>query len=66
MAGEKNTVAGEGIPTKEEAAYTPSTAANIPHKTLSSWATWTARETLRRKEAKNLPTCIHVEAVAHA
>jgi hypothetical protein len=32
--------------------------------TLSALATWTARETFRRQEANDLPTCIPLEAAA--
>jgi hypothetical protein len=36
MARVKNVVAREGIPAREEAAYTPSVAADNPRKTLSA------------------------------
>jgi hypothetical protein len=36
MARVKNAVAGEGIPAEEEAASTPSTAADKPRKMLSA------------------------------
>jgi hypothetical protein len=65
MGRMRNAVVGQGTaPAEEEAASTPSAAADIPRKTLSAWATWTARETLRRQEASNLPTCIPLEAAA--
>jgi hypothetical protein len=38
MARVKNTVAGEGIPAEQNVAFTPATAADIPRKTLSAWA----------------------------
>jgi ribosomal protein S13 len=53
MARVKNAVAREGIPAEEEAASTPSGAADIP-RIMSAWATWTARETLRRHEANKI------------
>jgi hypothetical protein len=64
MARVKSAVAGEGIPTEEEAAYTMSTAAGKPRKTVSARAIWMARDTFRRMEANNLPTCIPLEADA--
>jgi hypothetical protein len=64
MARVKSAVAGEDILAEEEAASTPFAAADKPRKTLSARATWTARETFRRQEANNLPTCIPLEAVA--
>jgi hypothetical protein len=36
MARVKSAVAGEGIPTGEKAAFTPSAAADKPRKTLSA------------------------------
>jgi hypothetical protein len=39
MVRVKNTVAEEGIPADEEAASTPSAAADIRRKTLSTWVT---------------------------
>jgi hypothetical protein len=36
MARVKSAVAGEGIPTEEEAASTPSVAADKPRKTFSA------------------------------
>jgi hypothetical protein len=36
MARVKSALAGEGIPTEEEAAYTPSAAADNPRKPLSA------------------------------
>jgi hypothetical protein len=56
MARVKGAVAGEGIPTEEEAVSTPSEAADNPRKTLSAFATWTARETFRRQEANYITT----------
>jgi hypothetical protein len=59
MARLRNAVVGEGILAEEEAASTPSEAADNPRKTLSACAIlWTARETLQRHEANNWPTCI--------
>jgi hypothetical protein len=36
MARKKSAVAGEGIAAEEETAFTPSTAADKPRKTLSA------------------------------
>jgi hypothetical protein len=42
MARVKNAEAGEDIPAEEDAASTPSAAADNLRKTLSARATWTA------------------------
>jgi hypothetical protein len=63
-ASEEREGQGEGTLSVEEAASTSSAAADNPRKMLSACAIWTARETFRRQEGNNLPTCIPLEAAA--